>query len=348
MIVKNEARCLARCLASVQSLVNEIILVDTGSTDGTPQLAEPFRAKIFHFDWCDDFAAARNFALSQATGNWILSLDADETVTPELAREIRHFITGPPAIGRLRVVSDFRQNGQVLKSQAYVSRLFPAGPRFAGRIHEQLVSDLPRINLTGELSHDGYLETHKTDRNIRLLQRELEQTPHHAYLLHQLAIEHTSLEQSAEALRCLQLAARHMQPTDPFAPNVVVDLIYASLKTRNFAPGLDVIQTMEKTLADFPDFFLARGIFYMELIRHDTPRYINELPKVEQSYQRCLTLGESEKYKSVHGTGSFLAAYNLGVFYHVLGNAANARRCFEQSAALGYPPAQSMLQRLAA
>jgi glycosyltransferase involved in cell wall biosynthesis len=348
MIVKNEARCLERCLRSVASVVDEIIVVDTGSADATVALVEQFQAKVFHFDWCEDFSAARNFALAQATGGWILVLDADETVTPELGREIRNFIQGKPRIGRLKVVSDFKRNGQIFKSQAFVSRLFPAGASFEGRIHEQVVSPLPRMNLNGELSHDGYLETNKSDRNVKLLRAELEHDCTNAYLLHQLALEYTSLDRPGEAFPCLQQAYRSMQPTDPFAPNIVVDLIYTAMKLKDYVPALAVINAMEKPLADFPDFFLVRGLFFMELIRTDTARYISELPKVEQSFQRSLILGETDKYKSVHGAGSFLASYNLGVYYHVLGNSDGARRCFEAAANLGYAPAQAMLQKLAA
>jgi glycosyltransferase involved in cell wall biosynthesis len=348
MIVKNEARCLARCLRSVESIVNEIIVVDTGSSDGTAALAEEFKAKVFHFDWCEDFSAARNFALAQATSRWILALDADETVTPELAREIKKFIQGKPRIGRLKVVSNFKRGGQVFKSQAFVSRLFPAGASFEGRIHEQVVSSLPRVNLAGELSHDGYLEVNKSDRNVKMLLAELEHDRANAYLLHQLALEYTSLDRPGDAFPCLQEAYRSMRAADPFAPNVVVDLIYTAMKLKDFVPALAVINAMEKTLADFPDFFLVRGLFFMELIRTDTARYISELPKVEQSFQRSLILGETDKYKSVHGSGSFLASYNLGVYYHVLGNADGARRCFEAAANLGYAPAQAMLQKHAA
>ncbi|MBK7632424.1 MAG: glycosyltransferase family 2 protein [Ignavibacteriales bacterium] len=82
MIVKNEERHLARCLSSVKDVVDEIVIVDTGSTDNTIEIAESFNAKIFHFDWVNDFSAARNFALTKCIGNWILYLDADEENEP--------------------------------------------------------------------------------------------------------------------------------------------------------------------------------------------------------------------------------------------------------------------------
>jgi glycosyltransferase involved in cell wall biosynthesis len=346
MIVKNEARCLARCLRSVASVVDEIVIVDTGSTDNTIHIAEEFHAIVTNFGWVNDFSAARNFALAQTTGDWILVLDADEFASTALAAEIREFIQGPPAIGRLKIVSVFRRHAQTQFSQSFVSRLFPRGPHFAGRIHEQVISPLPRVNLSGALSHDGYLQNQKSERNLKLLRAELESEPASAYLLFQLALEHTSLDQPDKAFACLQKALALMQPGDPFAPNIVVDFLYAALALKKFAAGLEVIAWFEKTLADFPDFHHVCGLFYLNLIRSDTSKYISEVPKIEQSFRRCLALGETDKYKSVHGSGSFLANYNLGLFYHFLDNPAAARRCFEAAAQQGYEPAAAMLKQL--
>ena len=78
MIVKNESHNLHRCLQSVQGFVNQIIVVDTGSEDNTVEIARSYGAEVHFFEWCDDFAAARNYSLSFATGDWILILDADE------------------------------------------------------------------------------------------------------------------------------------------------------------------------------------------------------------------------------------------------------------------------------
>jgi glycosyltransferase involved in cell wall biosynthesis len=346
MIVKNEARCLARCLRSVRTAVDEIVIVDTGSTDDTIKMAGEFGAKISHFNWINDFSAARNFALGQAQGDWILVLDADEYASEELGEEIREFIQGRPAIGRLKILSDFRRNGNILRSQSFVSRLFPRGARFQGRIHEQIVSPLPRINLRGELRHDGYLETKKSDRNVQLLLEELKNQPDNAYFLYQLALEYTALERAEDAFQCLQKAFAGMKQTDPFAPNVVVDLIYTAMAVKKFDAGIDAIWKWKKTLEDFPDFQLVCGLFYMNLIRSNPAKYAGELPKIEQSFRQCLKLGETDKYKSVWGSGTFLANYNLGVFYHAFGNVIGAQKCFEAAAAHGYEPAATMLKKL--
>src|SRR5579862_9526082 len=91
MIVRDEEENLARCLESVKPIADEIVVVDTGSTDATVQIAESFGAKIGHFEWCADFAAARNAAIELATSKWVLSIDADEWLPTETQQRIRAF-----------------------------------------------------------------------------------------------------------------------------------------------------------------------------------------------------------------------------------------------------------------
>ena len=83
MIVKNEERFLGQCLASVKDIADELIVIDTGSTDRTVEIAREHGAQVGHFEWCNDFAAARNASIAAATGDWILFLDADEELSPK-------------------------------------------------------------------------------------------------------------------------------------------------------------------------------------------------------------------------------------------------------------------------
>ena len=94
MIVKDEEAVLERALHSVQSIVDEIIIVDTGSTDKTIEIAKKFTDKVFHFEWINDFSAARNFSLKQATKDWILIIDADEMLTEKEIKEIKALVAG--------------------------------------------------------------------------------------------------------------------------------------------------------------------------------------------------------------------------------------------------------------
>jgi glycosyltransferase involved in cell wall biosynthesis len=347
MIVKNESRCLARCLRSVKGIADEIVITDTGSTDDTIKIAQGFGAKILNFDWVGDFAAARNFGLNQTVGQWTLILDADEWLGENLGKEILLFVRGEPAVGLAKQVNDFRRKRQLFRSQCFVPRLFPRGAHYEGRIHEQLISPLPRRHLGGELWHDGYLEIQsRTERNVRLLAAELEREPDNVYFLFQLAKEQNSIGQPEKAFDCLQKAIARVKPGDPLAPNIAVDFIYTIIELKKFGEGIDLIAWAEKHLDDFPDFFLARGLFFMNLVRSNPAKYFSELPKIEQSFLRCLALGEEPRRRSVLGSGTFLANYNLGLYYQAFGKIAGARRCFEAAAAQSYEPAAALLDKL--
>ncbi|MDD2373005.1 MAG: glycosyltransferase family 2 protein, partial [Syntrophomonadaceae bacterium] len=90
MIVKDEESCIKRCLDSVINLVDEIIIVDTGSTDKTIEICRSYNAQVFHYSWNNNFAEARNFGLDKVTGDWVLWLDADEEVAPENRNQLNN------------------------------------------------------------------------------------------------------------------------------------------------------------------------------------------------------------------------------------------------------------------
>ena len=92
MIVRDEEKALPRCLKSVQSVADEIIVVDTGSVDDTVSIAREYGAEVFRFEWCNDFAAARNESLKHATGDWVLQIDADEELVFDSILRLRQRI----------------------------------------------------------------------------------------------------------------------------------------------------------------------------------------------------------------------------------------------------------------
>lgn len=344
MIVKNESRCLGRCLRSVQGFADEIVIADTGSTDDSVRIAQELGATVVHFRWIDDFAAARNFVLEKCSGDWIFSIDGDEWASEALAMEIMSFVLGKPAIGRVKQTNEFRRHQQTFRSHSFIPRLYPRGVRYEGRIHEQVDSALPRFLLRGELWHDGYVDTSaKTIRNMTLISAELERDPANVYFLHQMGIEYNAVGQPEKAFGCLQDAYRRVKSEDLAFPSLIVEFLYTLIDLGKLEDGLEVITRGEKHLPDYPDFYLARGLFFMHLVRKHTARFISELPKIEQSFRRCLALGEDERRRSVHGSGSFLAHYNLGVYYKAFGSQSSAQQCFEAAAAQGYAPAIARL-----
>ncbi|MDZ8257429.1 tetratricopeptide repeat protein [Nostoc sp. ChiQUE01b] len=148
MIVKNEAATLPKCLSSVRKVVDEMIVLDTGSIDRTPNIAQQLGAKVHHFKWCNDFSAARNAALKYVTGDWILVLDADETLTPTIVPQLREAI----ATDEYLLINLVRQEvGAEQSPYSLVSRLFRNHPdiRF-DRPYHALVDDSVSEILTRE------------------------------------------------------------------------------------------------------------------------------------------------------------------------------------------------------
>ncbi|OYV51258.1 MAG: hypothetical protein B7Z78_09065, partial [Rhodospirillales bacterium 20-60-12] len=153
LIVKNEAQRLSTCLKSISPIVDEIVIVDTGSTDETIEIAKSFIGKgpeiiIGHFDWIGDFAAARNHALSLATGDWILLIDADEQLTEGSYGEIRQALIRPQFGGyHIRIINFMDDLNDELTYMHSPVRLFRHLPEvtFIGRIHEQVVDSLVKL-----------------------------------------------------------------------------------------------------------------------------------------------------------------------------------------------------------
>jgi glycosyltransferase involved in cell wall biosynthesis len=202
LIVKNEERFLAQCLKSVRGLAAQIVVVDTGSTDRTVEIAREFGAEIYSFGWCDDFGAARNAALEHATGEWVLMLDADEELpAAQHARLLADMKNAAIIAFRLPLVNAGQEN----EGRSFVPRLFRNAPGvfFAGRIHEQVFSSLlERAKQWGlktalgsaELLHHGYSQEilrdrNKIERNLKLLGAAIAENPTDPNLLMNLGLE---------------------------------------------------------------------------------------------------------------------------------------------------------------
>jgi tetratricopeptide (TPR) repeat protein len=202
LIVKNEEKFLGCCLQSVQGLAQQIVVVDTGSTDRTVDIAREFNAEVHAFPWNDDFSAARNEALKYAAGDWVLTVDADEELLPEHRETILQEMKADGVIGyRIPIINQGRED----EGCGYVPRLFRNAPGlcFIGRIHEQVFSSLEARaqewgleNRLGRsvLLHHGYSKEMvdcrgKKERNLRLLKLAVEELPGELNLMMNLGLE---------------------------------------------------------------------------------------------------------------------------------------------------------------
>lgn len=220
MIVKNEENNIQRALQWGRGVVWEQIVVDTGSTDRTVQLAESMGARVFHFPWIDDFSAAKNYAIEKAQGEWIAFLDADEYLTPEGVEKVASLLeqletTETDAL--MMSCVNLTEDGTVgtIGSQIRVFRNKP-GIRYRRRIHEQLVVKNV-LDATGSLSvlHTGYAGeayAHKktAGRNFQLIQKELEDHPDDYEMLGYLGDEYRSQGCTEDAVRSYRQAIRQM------------------------------------------------------------------------------------------------------------------------------------------
>ncbi len=204
MIVKNEENYLRECLESVKDIVDEIIIVDTGSTDSTIQIATEFDAKIYHFKWINDFSAARNFALSKSTGDWILYLDADERLNSNSKDELSQLIKSNEKLGINCIINNLDDYKNSPKLMKYI-RLFRNNEKikFTNKAHEQIEPSLYSnnykiINSTIEIIHHGYNVPEeelmmKASRNLELLLIDYIESPT-SYLAFQIANSYSILE----------------------------------------------------------------------------------------------------------------------------------------------------------
>ena len=140
IIAKNEEKHIGECLKRLSAYGFEIVLTDTGSTDRTLAIAKKYTDRIYHYDWCDDFSAARNFCMQKASHYWILSLDCDEYIENLDPSALRRCMEEyPNHTGRILIRSRFLRGGEISYEQTRVSRLFDRRYfLFAGAVHEQL------------------------------------------------------------------------------------------------------------------------------------------------------------------------------------------------------------------
>ncbi len=277
-IVKNEADVLQKSLESIRGQVDDILIVDTGSTDGTQEIAKNAGAHVITYAWKNHFAEARNYALSQLEADWVVFLDADEFFSPETKGNVRREIESAERDGVNLLLVQWKNydtdTGRHLVD-VYTPRIFRLMPslRYEGRIHEQLrqnggdvkgVRIVPEKQLT--LIHTGYsshLSKEKAARNLRLLLMDLEESKHPENLYMALAEAYDGTGNDEKAIRYAEMdIQRGRQP-----------ITYASRSYR----------LLLKKLASRPGSFARRKEIAAKAVQ-DFP----ELPEFHAEYAECL------------------------------------------------------------
>jgi tetratricopeptide (TPR) repeat protein len=306
LIVKNEEKHLERCLSSLKDRVDEIVVVDTGSTDRTIEIAQSFGATVAVFDWCDDFSAARNVGLELATGNWALWIDADEELAPESWGPIQEALIRPHFGGYfIKIVNFMDEEGDANTYTHAPVRLFQLRPevRFSGRVHEQVTPaldalDLPCAHLNGAtIYHYGYrpsdmAEKGKLDRTVSLLEKEVRESPGDAFHWFNLANAYSVGRRPDDAIHAARMCIRHIHPENAFGTLAYQILASALNQVGKPHEALEACEEAEQKgfFTILNQFELAHALF--KLVRYE---------EALQAIERCMAMPWDESMTGDYG-----------------------------------------------
>jgi tetratricopeptide (TPR) repeat protein len=340
MIVRDEQEMLPRCLHAAAGAVDEIVIVDTGSSDGTIEIARSFGARVIERPWTGSFAEARNTSFDAASGDWLMYLDADEVLVGEDAPLLRS-LTGRTwrEAFRVREINYTGSPGDGTAVTHDALRILRNRPqyRFEGRVHEQIAARLPgylpeRVESTEvRIEHFGYLasvrrERGKSARNIELLRLQAAEEQPSAFLHYNLGCEHAAAGETAEALAEFERAWGLLAPGDldaqEFVPALAARLVRSLLLAGRPEEAIALAQDALAGLPRFTDLVFTQALANLALARPDA---------AEALFERCIEMGDAPTaYAPTLGCGSYLPAVHLAELLSARGDLARAREMLER------------------
>ncbi len=343
IIAKNEESRIEKCLSSIKPYGFEIVVVDTGSTDRTKEIAAKYADKLLDFVWCDDFSAARNFSLREASNNWIFMLDCDETIKEIDVEELNYFRKRlSDSVGSVSRENLVTENGILtLNNTDYTERFFNKKLyHYTGIIHEQLTpirgKEFPNYLLKTTILHTGYDMSEeeriaKCNRNLSLLQKQLEQDTENPYLYYQLGKTCEIIKDYTHACEYYSKGLEYdLDPELAYVQAMVVSYGNALLRTgqHETALGFEGIYQEFSSSADF--------IYLMGNIYKQNQQYEQAL----EQYQKAIGMPLCKQ----NGANSFLPLYQIGEICEILDDIPSAISCYRQCG--NFAPARKRLDTL--
>ncbi|HWY85429.1 MAG TPA: tetratricopeptide repeat protein [Gemmataceae bacterium] len=319
MIARNEEANLTHCLEPMKALIDEIILVDTGSSDRTKEVATRLGAHVFDFPWIDDFSAARNVSLRHASCPWIFWLDADDRVD-EKNRQRLQMLFGTLRDDNAAYLMKCQGMANATTGSASITdhvRMFRnhAEVRWQHRVHEQILPALCRLGADVRstdivIHHTGYLDpafrVRKAERNLRLLERAAAETPDDTHALFYLGQTHLMLGAPQRALPFLRECRKHADPLNPLTSRLYVLLTQALHQAGELPEALSICQAGGRYFPDNPDLLFLEGV-----IRQKT----GDAAGAETCLQRLLAAPAESRSVSMDTTMYFKARHRLALDY---------------------------------
>lgn len=337
MIVKNEEKFLEKCLNSVLDIVDEIIIVDTGSTDKTVDIAKKFNAQVFNYEWNDSFSDARNFSLSKATKDWILIMDGDDVFEENDKNKFKDLLKTTEYDGYF-----FKTISYVMENNTYDFvynsnlRLLKNNKEyeFIGTIHEQICNkshetDYSKFKVEDILvHHNGYLpstvrEKDKRSRNIPLIKKELQKNPNNPFHNFNLGNEYMALGELENALQCYNIAYNNMDIKSGYASKLIVKRICCYIETGNYN---EVLKEINDALKIYPNNCTLN--FYKGYTYQKQRRYTLAI----KYFVKCIEIGdENAEFTFLNGCCDFRSYYALGDIFYTLKDYEEAIANYEKS-----------------
>lgn len=341
MIVKNAENEVLTAIESVSGIADEIVILDTGSTDQTVERVRPYANLVVQASWNDDFAEARNLSLEEATGDWILFLDADETLHPEDAKELKELIQRTDREGFfLQLINRMEDDGGSHEEVSPSVRLFRNRPeyRFKGAIHEQIVSSIPHESLGTShvrLIHAGNMISHAKNRergrrNIRILEKEVGTQPENDFHRFNLGVEYMVRGRYQAAIEQFELAKAHMNGTPMWLTRFYKVWAYCCIREERWEQAENILKEALEQYPDFPDLYYLQGMLAISRQSYEAAM---------RPFYTCLAIGDSTngKYISEKGMGTDKPYFSLGSVYEEFGENKKAKLCYRN--ALEWNPA---------
>ena len=334
MIVKDEEELLPICLNSIKDLVDEIIIVDTGSKDKTIDVANGFSAKIYNFNWNNDFSEARNESLKHATKDWILIMDADEEFYSEDKEKLRVLLSSELKEDAIYFFQGVSYLGEKIDEGNVTISLNPRlfknnrGIHYEGQIHNQLVYESNEVNVIEEsikIHHYGYLSERinlrkKQDRNIPILKEQIKRNPKDGFAYFNLGTEYYSLGNTEKALECYYKSYEQFNCNLGYSPRLIIRIALANYELKKFSEALKFIDVGIKCFENYTDLYFVKALIYKEL---------NETSMQLEALNKCIELGEAPtKFRYLSGTGTYGAYNELANLYLEFKNYDKAYLCF--------------------
>lgn len=252
MIARDNAEIIEESLASIRPWTDELIVIDTGSSDQTPQLASKMGARVGSFPWIDDFAAARNASLALASGKWVFWMDTDDVIDPINGQKLRLLADADHPLSTLGFVMQVHCPGVAGPASGDITvvdhiKMFrnQSELRFEGRIHEQVLPSIRRCN--GEVvwtdifvthKHGAVLprqRAHKHARDLRILHLDLSERDEHPFVLFNLGMTYADMGQHFDAVQYLERSIAASDLSESHVAKAYALLAAAYLQLNDFA-----------------------------------------------------------------------------------------------------------------